>query len=258
MRPPMISALFASVEKSTCGGEIGFARRAQRLGVGMAGDGLQGLAETLAHVAIVDDERNASRRVTRRRARARWRRSAIRRSSLRAPGAIPAASVASKCGNGSRAAPMTSSPLGATSTTRSCQPSACLTAWCTGSASMNSLAMMMAGPPGTSVSAGCHSTGSPSPCSRRCCAACQLRTDLDHMQHDRGVENCVTVLAARSASIIKVPRPGPSSTMRTFSGAPICCQTATIHKPDEFAEHLADFRRGDEIAAGARSDRGVM
>ncbi len=28
-----------------------------------------------------------------------------------------------------------------------------------------------------------------------------------------------------------VPRPGPSSISRTFSGAPICCQTAAAHSP---------------------------
>ena len=40
-----------------------------------------------------------------------------------------------------------------------------------------------------------------------------------------------TTCAARSASSIMVPRPGPSSTSRTFSGAPICCQAAAAHSP---------------------------
>jgi hypothetical protein len=40
-----------------------------------------------------------------------------------------------------------------------------------------------------------------------------------------------TTLPARSASNISVPRPGPSSITRTFSGAPICCQTAASQIP---------------------------
>ena len=40
-----------------------------------------------------------------------------------------------------------------------------------------------------------------------------------------------TTFAARNASSINVPRPGPSSMTRTFSGAPICRHTAAIHSP---------------------------
>jgi hypothetical protein len=36
---------------------------------------------------------------------------------------------------------------------------------------------------------------------------------------------------ARSASRIIVPRPGPSSIRRTFSGDPIVCQTAAAQSP---------------------------
>ena len=38
---------------------------------------------------------------------------------------------------------------------------------------------------------------------------------------------------------------------RRFSGEPIRFQIAAIQDPEHFAEHLADFRRGDEIAAHA-------
>ena len=62
--------------------------------------------------------------------------------------------------------------------------------------------------------------------------------------------------AARRASAIKVPRPGPSSTSRVF------LRTALVgpglHQPqaEHLAEHLADLRRGDEIARPRRTDRG--
>ena len=41
------------------GGEVDFARPPQRVAVGMSGDRLQGFAETLADMAIVDDQRHA-------------------------------------------------------------------------------------------------------------------------------------------------------------------------------------------------------
>jgi hypothetical protein len=44
-------------------------------------------------------------------------------------------------------------------------------------------------------------------------------------------EKAGTTFAARSASDIMVPRPGPSSTRRMFSGAPICRHTAAAHSP---------------------------
>src|SRR5437763_1846313 len=43
--------------------------------------------------------------------------------------------------------------------------------------------------------------------------------------------NAGTTLAARSASAIRVPRPGPSSTRWSAAGAPIACQTAAAHRP---------------------------
>ena len=57
---------------------------------------------------------------------------------------------------------------------------------------------------------------------------------------------------ARSASAISVPRPGPSSTSSTGSGAPMRRQTSAHHSADQLAEHLADLRRGDEVAGGAQ------
>ena len=40
-----------------------------------------------------------------------------------------------------------------------------------------------------------------------------------------------TMWPARMTSSIMLPRPGPSSTSRTFSGAPICRQTEAAHRP---------------------------
>ena len=65
------------------------------------------------------------------------------------------------------------------------------------------------------------------------------------------LRNAGTICAARSASSIMVPRPGPSSTRRTFSGEPISLPGRGGPQPDQLAEHLADLRRGDEVALGA-------
>ena len=43
--------------------------------------------------------------------------------------------------------------------------------------------------------------------------------------------NSGSTLAARKASSIRVPRPGPSSTSRTFSGDPIVRQAAAAQMP---------------------------
>ena len=43
--------------------------------------------------------------------------------------------------------------------------------------------------------------------------------------------NSGITLAARKASSIMVPRPGPSSTRRTLSGDPIARQAAAAHSP---------------------------
>ena len=44
-------------------------------------------------------------------------------------------------------------------------------------------------------------------------------------------KNGGTDRAARRASRIKVPRPGPSSTRRSGTGLPMLCQTTTHHTP---------------------------
>ena len=92
-------------------GEVGLARRAQRIGEGMPGDRLQCFAQAVSGVAVVDDQRRAVCRARAVRVRARYCRRAIRRS--RRSGALRAsraACVASKCGSGSRAVPMASLP----------------------------------------------------------------------------------------------------------------------------------------------------
>ena len=111
--------------------------------------------------------------------------------------------------------------------------------------------MTMPGPPGTSSSAVCHSTGTPSGSSRCCLRLLQRRADLDQMHDDARRGNPATTLAARSASCI----------MRAAAGAEL--DDAHVFRrahlppdrrhpqPDHLAEHLADFGRGDEIAAGA-------
>ena len=60
-----------------------------------------------------------------------------------------------------------------------------------------------------------------------------------------------TFAATRRMSAISVPRPGPSSTSRTGEG--LSSQPPGLDQPgaDDLAEHLADLRRGDEVAARA-------
>ena len=60
-----------------------------------------------------------------------------------------------------------------------------------------------------------------------------------------------TMRAARSASLISVPRPGPSSTRRTGIGRAHARPHLGRPKADQLAEHLRDFRRGGEIARRA-------
>ncbi len=115
-------------------------------------------------------------------------------------------------------------------TTRSCQPSACLTAWLTGIASKNSLATMIAGPSGTSASESCQTIDTsrlPRVCFCRASSAGLVSTRCTAIARRKsGI-----TLAARSMSSIMVPRPGPSSTRRTCGGAPIWCHTAAAHRP---------------------------
>ena len=55
----------------------------------------------------------------------------------------------------------------------------------------------------------------------------------------------------RSMSFISVPRPGPISASVTGSGRPIACQALEHPHADQLAEHLADLRRGGEVACCA-------
>ena len=59
----------------------------------------------------------------------------------------------------------------------------------------------------------------------------QLGADFDQMNDDAPHENRRRLSPRAKRRLINVPRPGPSSTTRTFSGEPICCHTATIHNP---------------------------
>ncbi len=180
-----------------------------------------------------------NRSPARRRARARYAarlpsppcRRATRRSRHRPQRALPLARSASKCGIGSLATTNASRPLSAMPTARSCHPPATLTAWFTGSASKNSLAMMIDGPPGTSSSVSCqirrHASRRDGLLLLRTAASGLISTKCS----TAALRNAGAACAARMASLISVPRPGPSSTMRTFSGEPTCCQTATIQSP---------------------------
>ena len=64
-------------------------------------------------------------------------------------------------------------------------------------------------------------------------------------------KNSGAARAARKASAISAPRPGPSSTRRIGGGRADLAPDFRRPQADQFAEHLRDFRRGDEIAVGA-------
>ena len=88
----------------------------------------------------------------------------------------------------------------------------------------------MAGPLGTSTSAGCQYTGVSKCSSVRCCCASSAGLISTRWTTTASLNFGIT-LAARSASLSMVPRPGPSSMTRRFSGEPICFQTAAIQSP---------------------------
>ena len=63
--------------------------------------------------------------------------------------------------------------------------------------------------------------------------------------------------SVRSMSFISVPRPGPISAIVDRQRPCRCVARRTQPDADQFAEHLADFRRGGEIAAAPNGSRVV-
>ena len=105
--------------------------------------------------------------------------------------------------------------------------------------------MTMAGPSGTSSMSSCQTIGGrfhlPAIAVTAVAASLQGRERLP-LQLAQGAlisirctvaasRNPGTVRAARSASRISVPRPGPSSMRRSGAGRPMPCQTTAHHKP---------------------------
>ena len=135
-------------------------------------------------------------------------------------------------------------------TQRSCQTPPCRTICRTGSASMNSLAMTMSGPCGTSRSCRTSAAGQGS---RAASARCVSRsTGLVSIRAiDMLSSNLGTLRHARSASAISVPRPAPSSATVTTRGLAHGLPDRCAPHADQLAEHLADLRRGDEVAVFA-------
>ena len=106
-----------------------------------------------------------------------------------------------------------------------------------------------AGPAGTSLSARARASA------RREAPACaaglpQRRADLDQMQHDRVAETAHTLRRAQRV-LHHGAAAGPElDDAQVFRRAHLL-PDRRHPQPDHLAEHLADFRRGDEIAAGA-------
>ena len=131
---------------------------------------------------------------------------------------------------------------------RSAQPSPVRTNWRTGSASKNSLAMRRRGP------AAAPRRGRARLPRRRRAPPAAPRAGAGWSRPDAPApprRNAGRMRAVRRMSAISVPRPGPSSARTKGAGAPIRSQAATAQSADQLAEHLADLRRGDEVAAAA-------
>ena len=213
------------------GGQIGLARRAQRIGEGMSGDRLQRVAQAELGVAIVDDQGRALRRACAVRVRARCCRRAIRRSSP--SGAWRNAARHRRLEERHRlarhadgeiavGADLDDALVPAVGLLDRLMDRQCIDEF------VGDDDARAAGHVVERCCATCIGTSSAS--SRRCWTCCSAGLISTRCTTIAARKPCTT-LAARSASSIKVPRPGPSSTTRTFSGAPICCQTAAIHSP---------------------------
>jgi hypothetical protein len=88
----------------------------------------------------------------------------------------------------------------------------------------------MTGPSGNSSNDRCQMSGTSAAASACCCNSCS--TGLTSIKWTTiAARKPATTCAARNASSIMVPRPGPSSTRRTFSGWPIRCHVDADQRP---------------------------
>ena len=161
---------------------------------------------------------------------------------------------ASSASAGSTMGPSTKAKLSSTTampTRRSRQPPPRRTYCRSGSASKNSLASRIIGPPGTSASIACHAGGVAAVASVSRCRA--RNTGLVSTR-------CKRAAATNSGAIRRHVRPA-SAAERAASGAEFHQpnRVRRTHRPpdldapraDQLAEHLADLRRGGEVAGGA-------
>ena len=229
-------------------GQIGLARILQRVGERVAAHGLQGVAERAFGMAVVDDQRRAA--MPRDAPRQQRHRPVVAPFEDRADRRV--ASVLGDMARASdRARRRNASLSSAMPTMRTCQPSRSLTNWLTGSASTNSFAIAIVGPSGHLFDAvdasaiGTLAFASVCSCSARNTGLISTRCT------ESAARNSGSACAARSASAISVPRPGPSSTRCTSRGRSHLLPHRRGPRADQLAEHLAHFRRGDEIAGRA-------
>ena len=119
-------------------------------------------------------------------------------------------------------------------------------------ASNNSLPTMTSGCSGRLAMVSCQTTRSARIAERRPSARSVSRGLVSTMATSApGASAGVEPPRVRSMSFISVPRPGPISASVTGSGRPIACQALEHPDADQLAEHLADLRRGDEVAGCA-------
>ena len=225
-------------------GEVGFARLGERVDKGVAGARPAACRRRPAHVAVVDDERRAAAvRAERRRSRAPMPRAAsgLSRTSPGRPASRRARLGLADEAEGEPA--IRAKPDEALAPAASAR-----TNWRTGSASKNSLATTTAARPATSTAA--HARRSDGAAGKRALLRlAQHRARLDKVHPHRSAEIRATRAARRH---VRHQRAAPRAELdeRERAGRPIA---PDLDRPqaEEFAEHLADLRRGDEIARRA-------
>ena len=104
------------------------------------------------------------------------------------------------------------------------------TNWRTGKASRNSLPITIAGPSGTSLMLCAQDTAAPLSSKSSCCIAASVGL-VSISQTSSASRNAGTMRAALSASLMSVPRPGPSSMRRNVRGEPMLDQTSAAQRP---------------------------
>ena len=246
----MLSAACASAWKSTCAVRSTWPGAASGSAKSCAPTACSVSPVALSTMAVVDHQRGA---VGAHHAAAELERDLIGApfedlADLRRSRTLAAAS-ARTAGSG-RGRERTQVRSSSTLTTRSCQPSAHMTACCTGSASKNSLARMIVGPLRHLVERSVPLHRQIGAGERLPLALLQRRADLDQMHHDRRAEGRHDLRGAQRVEHHGAAAGAKLDQAHILRRAHLPPDRGGP-QPDQLAEHLADLGRGDEVAVGA-------